>query len=93
MKRSPYKSITATELARNLSAAVDQVRFSGQGLLITKGSRVVAELSPPPYSTMTNSGLAELLRSLPKISDGEGMAKDIQLIKSNASLPPNKWDR
>ena len=42
------ESISATTLARNVSQTIDNVRISRTNILITKGNKVIAELSPPP---------------------------------------------
>ena len=38
--------ISATELARNLASAIDQVRVSRSRLIITRGNQDVAQLVP-----------------------------------------------
>ncbi|MCF6255780.1 MAG: hypothetical protein L3J98_15930 [Gammaproteobacteria bacterium] len=84
--------MTATELVRNLSVAIDKVRITGYSLYITKGSQTVAELSPPPKSGLPIGKLAELLRSLPKPGDdASATVKDLDNIRRQASLPRNPW--
>jgi antitoxin (DNA-binding transcriptional repressor) of toxin-antitoxin stability system len=88
-----YKKITATELARNIASSIDQVRISGQPLYITKGSKTVAELCPPPQSGYPVEKLAELLASLPRLDeDAESLSKDIRRIKKQAAIPDTPWD-
>lgn len=89
----PRISISATKLARNLSAVIDKVRISGEGIIITKGSKMVAELKPPPKAGFPIVRLANLLRSLPKLDDNAGeLSKDLKTIRDHAKLPENLWD-
>jgi len=93
MAKPAHNTITATELVRNLSVAIDKVRVSGQGLYITKGSQTVAELKPPPKAGLAINKLAGLLNSLPKLGDAAtDMAKDLEQIRREANLPENSWD-
>lgn len=86
-------SISATELARNISMSIDTVRMTGQSLYITKGSQTVAELCPPPKRGFPIARLAEMIAILPKLGDdSKRMAKDIERIRSKAALPENPWD-
>ncbi len=92
MAKSAHDTITATELVRNLSVAIDKVRITGHSLYITKGSQTVAKLNPPPKPGLPIGKLAELLRSLPKPGDdASAMAKDLHKIRRQASLPRNPW--
>lgn len=93
MKFEPHDTISATDLVRNLSGAIDNVRMSGNSLYITKGSRTVAELCPPPKTGFPVNKLAGLLKSLPKLGeDISVMAVDLENIKRQACLPDNPWD-
>jgi len=93
MAEPTHNTITATELVRNLSVAIDKVRLTGQSLYITKGSQTVAELSPPPKSGLPINKLADLLKSLPKLGDDTSvMAKNQEAIRRQARLPNNPWE-
>jgi len=88
MAKPAHDAITATELVRNLSVAIDKVRMTGN----TKGSQTVAELSPPPKPGLPINKLADLLKSLPKLGDdASAMAKDLDNIRRQANLPENPW--
>jgi antitoxin (DNA-binding transcriptional repressor) of toxin-antitoxin stability system len=92
MAKPAHDTITATELVRNLSAAIDTVRMTGHSLFITKGSQTVAELSPPPKPGLPMNKLAGLLKSLPKSGDdASAMANDMENIRRQANLPENPW--
>lgn len=93
MSNHSREAITATELVRNLSAVVDQVRISRRSVYITKGSLTVAELRPPPKAGYPISRLAEFLKSLPGLSDdASAFEEDLVTIKREARLPENPWD-
>lgn len=93
MRKRAHESITATELVRNLSAAIDKVRVSGRSLYITKGTQTVAELSPPPKAGFPMTNLTDFLASLPKLNDdAEAMANDLRKIRAQAGLPETSWE-
>lgn len=93
MAKPAHDTITATELVRNLSGAIDKVRMTGQSLYITKGSHTVAELHPPPKPGLSINKLAVLLNGLPKLGDDAStMANDLENIRRQANLPGNSWD-
>ncbi len=88
-----HETITATQLARNVSASIDKVRMSGQSLYITKGSQTVAELSPPPKSGFPIRKLADMISALPELGDdAQPMLEHLTWIRKQAKLPENPWD-
>ncbi|MGH8190298.1 MAG: hypothetical protein ACREP2_02505 [Rhodanobacteraceae bacterium] len=56
--------ISTTQLARNLSAAIDRVRVQRRPLAIVKGKRIIAQLVPPPQEGYPIAGLATMLADL-----------------------------
>jgi len=58
------KTITATELARNLSAILDQVRETGEEYVVERGRKPVARVSPTPGAMTAADALADLYRTL-----------------------------
>ena len=92
MAKSARKTITATELVRSLSAVIDEVRVSGYSLYITKGSKTVAELRPPPKKGLSVNELINILKTLPKLGDDvTTMENDLQKIRNKADLPKSPW--
>jgi antitoxin (DNA-binding transcriptional repressor) of toxin-antitoxin stability system len=92
MTKPAQDSISATELVRNLSVAIDTVRITGQRLRITKGSQTVAELCPPTKPGLPITKLAGVLNALPKLGDdAAAMAKDVENLRVKARLPDNPW--
>lgn len=92
MTKPAHDTITAAELVRNLSVAIDKVRVTGHSVYITNRSQTVAELSPQPKSGLPIRELDRLLNSLPKLGDdAAAMAKDPENIRRQANLPEGPW--
>ncbi len=86
------QTITATELVRNLSGMIDQVRISGKPLLIKKGTQTVAELRPPQKTGFPVAQLGEFLKGLSNFGkEKKAMSRDLAKIRKKASLPKNPW--
>jgi len=58
------KTITTTELARNLRAILDQVRETGEEYVVKRGRQPVARVSPTPGAMTAADALADLYRTL-----------------------------
>ena len=87
-----HESISATELARNISTSVDKVRVSGKSIYITRGTQTVAELCPPPKTGYPVDQLAEMIASLPGLGkDAEVMSDDLKKARQQAKLPGDPW--
>lgn len=87
------ETISATELARNISASIDRVRVTGVSLQITKSSQTVAELSPPAKAGFPIEELTNMIAELPSLhSDSDSMLNDIIDIRAAAKLPNSPWD-
>ena len=87
-----HESISATELARNISTSVDKVRVSGKSIYITRGTQTVAELCPPPKTGYPVDQLAEMIASLPGLGkDAEVMSNDLKQVRQHAKLPGDPW--
>ena len=89
---STILTIKATDLVRNLSSTIDQVRISGKPLLITKGAKAVAELRPPPKVAFPVLRLQELLESLPTLGkEQKAMLRDLVNVRKKSGLPKDPW--
>lgn len=60
------KSITATELARNLSAVLDRLTAEREEIIIERNHRQVARLVPAPGRLTALEALADLYRTMPE---------------------------
>jgi antitoxin (DNA-binding transcriptional repressor) of toxin-antitoxin stability system len=60
------KTMTATALARNLSAVLDQLGRSGEEIMIERNQRVVGRLVPGPARQTALEALADIYRTLPE---------------------------
>lgn len=58
--------MTATALARNLSAVLDQLGRSGEEIMIERNQRVVGRLVPGPARQTALEALADIYRTLPE---------------------------
>lgn len=85
--------ISATELARNLASAIDQVRVSRSRLIITRGNQDVAQLVPVISNGATLADLDRLLKrhSLSR-EEKRAFSKDLRTIREAATLPTSAWD-
>lgn len=93
MRIEIQETISTTQLARHLSAAIDRVRVQHSALAITKGKRTVAQLGPPPQDGYPVTGLAAMLARLPRLQeDADDMADDVAEIRRSAALPSSSWE-
>ena len=60
------KSITATELARNLRRVLDRVAIEGEEIVIERNHEQVARLLPGPARQTALEAMADLYRTLPE---------------------------
>jgi antitoxin (DNA-binding transcriptional repressor) of toxin-antitoxin stability system len=85
--------ISATDLARNLSTVIDQVRVARTRMTITKGNQDIAQIVPIVSSNTTIADLSQLLKAnrLSK-KQKQSFQADINILASKASLPASSWD-
>jgi antitoxin (DNA-binding transcriptional repressor) of toxin-antitoxin stability system len=60
------KTITATELARNLSDVLDRLGRDREEVLVERNRRQVARLLPAPGAQTALEAMADLYRTLPE---------------------------
>ncbi len=87
-------TITATELARNLSDILNRVRYKGERFLVERNGEVAAEIKPPPVSrTITWGEFVKLWESLPKPDPGfwDDVEEAHRLMNQPLQEPPS-WD-
>ncbi len=94
MRTHEAQQISATELARNMAQTIDDVRISRNTVLITKGTRVIAQLAPPPLTGLSMQGLIRLLAYMPSLNAGDAQrfSEDLETIRKNTPLAANPWD-
>jgi prevent-host-death family protein len=79
------KTITATELARNLSDVLNRVKYRGETYVIERNGERVATLTPPTPKART---AAELIRRIGHWRMPEGLGEDVeQALGSIEGLP------
>jgi antitoxin (DNA-binding transcriptional repressor) of toxin-antitoxin stability system len=59
------KSITATDLARNLRRVLDRLAVEGEEIVIERNGQQVARLLPGPARQSAVEAMADLYRTLP----------------------------
>jgi antitoxin (DNA-binding transcriptional repressor) of toxin-antitoxin stability system len=60
------KTITATELARNLRRVLDRLAIEGEEIVIERNREQVARLLPGPAQQTALQAMADLYRTLPE---------------------------
>ena len=60
------KTITATELARNLRRVLDRLVIEGEEIVIERNHQQVAHLRPGPARQTALEAMADLYRTLPE---------------------------
>jgi antitoxin (DNA-binding transcriptional repressor) of toxin-antitoxin stability system len=60
------RKITATVLARNLSAILDRLATEGEPIVIERNNREVARLLPVPVHMTALEAMGDLYRTLPE---------------------------
>jgi len=73
-------TITATELARNLSDILNRARYKGETFIVERNGERVAKIEPPPKPGISLQELAALLRDLPPLDDK--FANDLDTARS-----------
>lgn len=85
----PHQVISATTLARNFSEFLNRVRYQGVTLDVTRGSDVIACLSPPiPTGGYPIAQLDRLLASLPQLSAQEAVQFESDVAAVAGQLQP-----
>ncbi len=79
--------LTATEIARSFSAALNRVA-AGEEFEIVRNGAVVALLGPPRRLLSVES-FRELLASAPPVDDN--FAPDLRRIRAEAGAPKGHW--
>jgi antitoxin (DNA-binding transcriptional repressor) of toxin-antitoxin stability system len=60
------RTITATELARNLRRVLDRLAIEGEEIIIERNRELVARLLPGPARQTALEAMADLYRTLPE---------------------------
>jgi antitoxin (DNA-binding transcriptional repressor) of toxin-antitoxin stability system len=90
------RRVTATELARNLSALLGEIRYRRIDLEVTKGDEVIARVVPPdvaPAGCLVDR-LDELFRRLPRLEPDEANAfvADVREARRSLVETESAWD-
>lgn len=85
-----HKSVTATELARNLRRMLDDVEFRGVELEIVRNKNSVARLIPGTGRQTALEAMADLYRTLPE-SAATGWVKASRSRRDRAGKLRDPW--
>ena len=83
------RTVTVTVMARNFADYINRVAYRGERFLLTRGTRVVAEIRPVPESRSL-SELPGLLDVLPRLSpeEAEALGRDLATAREALGSPP-----
>jgi len=83
------RQTTVTDLVRNFADYINRVAYRGESFLLTRGSRVVAELRPVPEGRRLGE-LEEILAGVPHLSraQAEKFATDVDAARAELGAPP-----
>jgi prevent-host-death family protein len=81
--------MTATEVSRNFSAALNRV-LSGEEIEIVRNGATVARLTPPERARLLSAErFGELIASLPPVDDD--FIGDLEDIRREVGPPASPW--
>jgi antitoxin (DNA-binding transcriptional repressor) of toxin-antitoxin stability system len=89
-----HQVVSATNLARNFSEFLNRVRYQGVTLDVTRGSDVIACISPPsPAGGFPIAQLDRLFASLPQLTAEEAaqFANDVTAVVGNLQPERDAW--
>ena len=89
------KTINATEVARNFSDVLNQVKYQGTTFDVIRGRDVVARIvSAGPASGLKVSDLSNLFAKLPHLDedDAEAFERDIRESVALLTNKGHEWD-
>jgi antitoxin (DNA-binding transcriptional repressor) of toxin-antitoxin stability system len=88
---SMTKTMTATEVSRNFSDALDQVA-AGETILITRGKSVIAQLGGVKNLT-SGRQFAQILPKIEKPDDNPGINSIWEEVGAERDKEAESWDR
>jgi antitoxin (DNA-binding transcriptional repressor) of toxin-antitoxin stability system len=83
------RSASVTEVARNFSEFINRVVHRGEGFVLTRGGKAVAELRPVPVGRKLGE-LPGIFASLPRLSEEEArsFAADVDAAREELARIP-----
>ncbi|MBU2602231.1 MAG: type II toxin-antitoxin system Phd/YefM family antitoxin [Actinobacteria bacterium] len=79
------RTITATELARNLREVLDRLAIEGEEIIVVRNHRQVARILPGPGHQTALEAMADLYRTLPAEA-GAGWLADSRDLPGTGAL-------
>lgn len=90
-----HQIVSATTLVRNFSDFLNRVRYQGATFDVTRGSEVIACISPPrTVEGFPIDKLNALFAALPPLTDGDAAQFEADVAAVIDNLPPerNPWE-
>ncbi len=86
------ESLTATQLARELSDVLNRVAYRRESFVVVRGNRALAELRPLPQGTRLGD-LPAVLAALPRLQpeDAEAFANDLDAARRDLPIAADPW--
>jgi len=83
--------VSASDAARHFAAIVDEVRRTGESVIVTQHGRPACRIAPPPPPESTLETLIEALERGPRVDAGF-----LDLLETTArrqpAAPPSPWE-
>ena len=85
---------TVTDVHRNFSEYISRVTYRGESFVLTRGGKPVAELVPSPPAGRKLSELADVLTSLPRLSEEEAarFGEDLDSARADLRQTESPWE-
>lgn len=89
-----HRRLSATEVARNFSDVLSQVRYQSVTVDVTRGREVIARISPAAAGGLPIAELDRLFAALPPLGEEEAEAFVADIAAGLAQLGPadHPWD-
>jgi antitoxin (DNA-binding transcriptional repressor) of toxin-antitoxin stability system len=88
------RTITATELARNLRQVLDRLATEPEEIIIERNNRQIGRLLPGPGSMTALEAMADLYRTIPEIAGHDWLqdSRKTDLGETLAAESRDPWD-
>lgn len=83
--------VSASEAARRFAALVDEVRRTGESVIVTQHGRPACRIAPPPAPESTIETLIEALERGPRV-DADFLDTVERITRGQPPVPPSPWD-
>jgi prevent-host-death family protein len=89
--RRGVRTVTASLAARRFGALLDEVRRTGESVIVTQHGRPACRIAPPPAPESTVETLLEVLERAPRV-DADFLDTVERIARDQPLAPPTPWD-